>query len=73
MDLKDKKTKIKFYEGMRTIGGTVIEVIYEDYSIIFDFGAIFDPNIDESKLNDLESILDNNLAPRLKGVYDKNI
>ena len=71
VDLKDKKTRITFYEGMRTLGGTMIEVSYEDQNILFDFGAQFNPNIDESKLTNLEEIISNNLAPRLEGYYDK--
>lgn len=71
VDLKDKKTRITFFEGMKTIGGTMIEVSFEDQKILFDFGALFNPNVDESKLNSLEEILSNNLAPNLVGYYDK--
>ena len=39
MVLKDKKTKITFHNGILTIGGTIIEVVYEDSHIFFDFGV----------------------------------
>ena len=37
--LNDKKTKITFHSGVLTIGGTIIEVKYEDSHIFFDFEA----------------------------------
>ena len=39
MVLKDKKTKITFHNGILTIGGTIIEIVYEDSHIFFDFGV----------------------------------
>ena len=33
---KDKKTKITFHNGILTIGGTIIEVVYEDKMCIRD-------------------------------------
>lgn len=39
----EKLTKIKFYAGMRTIGGTIVCVSYGDDSIIFDFGRDYRP------------------------------
>ena len=44
MVLKDKKTKITFHNGILTIGGTIIEVVYEDSHIFFDFGSEYDPS-----------------------------
>ncbi len=41
--LKDKKTKITFHSGVLTIGGTIIEIAYEDSHIFFDFGSEFNP------------------------------
>ena len=41
--LKDKKTKITFHSGVLTIGGTIIEVAYEDSHIFFDFGSEYNP------------------------------
>lgn len=70
MDLKDKITEIKYYSGMRTIGGTYIEVKYKNDRVIFDCGSIFDPNIEDN--SNLEYILDHELAPYIEGIYDGN-
>lgn len=72
MVLKDKKTKITFYAGMRTIGGTYIEVRYENQRIIFDCGSIFDGTIEDENIS-LKEILDKELAPKINNFYDKNI
>ena len=37
--MKNKKTKITFHSGVLTIGGTIIEIEYEDSHIFFDFGS----------------------------------
>lgn len=34
-------TVLKFYRGMKTIGGTIIEIQYDNSSVIFDFGSVF--------------------------------
>ena len=72
MDLKDKKTKIIFYAGMRTIGGTYIEVKYEKHRIIFDCGSVFDGTTEDENI-ELKEILDKKLAPKINNLYDKNI
>ncbi|MFM1525330.1 MULTISPECIES: MBL fold metallo-hydrolase [Helcococcus] len=72
MELKDKKTKIKFYAGMRTIGGTYIEVSYLNHRVLFDCGSIFDPTITE-EIDSLNKILSYELVPRIDGVFDKKI
>lgn len=71
MDLKDKKTKITFYAGMKTIGGTYIEVRYNDDRIIFDCGSIFDPKLGDNL--SFQDILENELAPKIDGIYDKRL
>lgn len=71
MDLKDRDTKIKFYSGMRTIGGTFIEVSHNNSRIFFDCGAIFDPNIDDSKI-EFSEIIEKELAPNIDNFYDRN-
>lgn len=73
MDLRDKKTKITFYHGMKTIGGTYIEVSYKGYSIYFDFGAEYNSKVDEKSLKGLDDILSFNLSPKLQGIYDRKI
>lgn len=72
MDLKDKKTHIQFYNGMRTIGGTYIEVSYGDSRIIFDFGSEFNPELKEEPSN-LQDILDAKLVPYINGIFDSSI
>ncbi|MGL5312634.1 MAG: MBL fold metallo-hydrolase [Peptostreptococcaceae bacterium] len=71
MALKDKKTKITFHNGILTIGGTIIEIAYEDSHIFFDFGSEYDP---ASKIqpNDLQGLLDNKLVPYLNNIFDPN-
>lgn len=36
-------TKIRFWGGLRSIGGTVVSVQYGDYRVIFDFGMPYNP------------------------------
>lgn len=45
-------TKVTFYSGMRTIGGTVIAIEHKDHRLIFDFGYV------------VNSIFDDVLSPR---------
>lgn len=72
MDLRDKKTLIKFYNGMRTIGGTYIEVSYENSRILFDFGSEFNPELKEEP-KELQDILDAKLVPYIYGIFDDRI
>lgn len=51
-------TKLIFRSGIKTIGGTVVELINDDNRIIFDFGTVFDPSSTEE------------VNPRVSGVYD---
>ena len=48
MVLKDKKTKITFHNGILTIGGTIIEIAYENSHIFFDFGSEYNPAAERS-------------------------
>ena len=70
--LKDKKTKITFHSGVLTIGGTIIEIAYEDSHIFFDFGSEYNPSA-EVQPNDLQGLLDENLVPYLNNVFDPKI
>lgn len=72
MDLKDNITKVTYYHGMRTIGGTYIEIERNNYKIYFDFGAVFDPDI-SLEGNILENSINHDLIPDLTGVYDRRI
>lgn len=72
MVLKDKKTKITFHSGILTIGGTVIEVAYEDAHIFFDFGTEFNPSL---QLEDekLDTLIEHRLSPIVENVYDPQL
>ena len=72
MVLKDKKTKITFHNGILTIGGTIIEISYEDSHIFFDFGSEYDPASDVQP-TDLQGLLDEKLVPYLNNIYDPSI
>ena len=70
--LKDKKTKIIFHSGVLTIGGTIIEIAYEDSHIFFDFGSEFNPAA-KVQPSDLQGLLDNKLVPYLDNIFDPKI
>lgn len=72
MNLNDKKTKITFHSGILTIGGTIIEVAYEDSHIFFDFGSEYNP---AAKVHptDLQGLLDEKLVPFLNNIFDPRI
>ncbi len=72
MVLKDKKTKITFHSGILTIGGTIIEVSYEDSHIFFDFGSEYNPSSPVQPTN-LQELLDENLVPYLDNIFDTSI
>lgn len=72
MALKDKKTSITFHNGVLTIGGTIIEVAYEDSHIFFDFGSEYNPaSLVQPK--DLQGLLDEKLIPYLNNMFDPSI
>ena len=72
MVLKDKKTKITFHNGILTIGGTIIEIAYEDSHIFFDFGSEYNPAA-KVQPTDLQGLLDEKLVPYLNNIYDPSI
>ena len=72
MESKDKKTKITFHNGILTIGGTIIEIEYEDSHIFFDFGSEYDPK-QKVQPSNLQELLDENLVPYLNNMYDPEI
>ncbi|RDY26306.1 MBL fold metallo-hydrolase [Romboutsia weinsteinii] len=72
MVLKDKKTKITFHNGILTIGGTIIEIAYEDSHIFFDFGSEYNPSSPVQPTN-LQELLDENLVPYLNNMFDPKI
>ncbi|MEG2017616.1 MAG: MBL fold metallo-hydrolase [Clostridium sp.] len=72
MALKDKKTKITFHNGILTIGGTIIEIVYEDSHVFFDFGSEYDPASKEKQEN-LQDLLDQKLVPYINSMFDPSI
>ncbi|MGL5693776.1 MAG: MBL fold metallo-hydrolase [Peptostreptococcaceae bacterium] len=70
--LKDKKTRITFHNGILTIGGTIIEIAYEDSHIFFDFGSEYDP-ASEKQPENLQDLLDENLVPYIDNIFDPRI
>lgn len=53
-------TQVIYRSGMRTIGGTIVEVIKNNDRIIFDFGCFFDPQVNDDT------------PPNVSGVYDND-
>ena len=39
-------TTLRFYQGLRTIGGTIVEIQTDRARCLFDFGLVYDPKID---------------------------
>ncbi|GAB2025010.1 MBL fold metallo-hydrolase [Lactovum odontotermitis] len=68
MASKDK-IEIIFHAGVLTIGGTVVEIAYQDSHIFFDFGTEFRPELDLPD-ESLQTLLENRLIPELKDIYD---
>lgn len=65
-------TEIKFYSGMRTIGGTVISITYEQHRLIFDFGYVVKPVFDEYlKPRKLTDKLRMQMLPKVEGIFSK--
>ncbi|HIY57613.1 MAG TPA: MBL fold metallo-hydrolase [Candidatus Tetragenococcus pullicola] len=71
MESKDK-TIVTFHSGILTIGGTVIEVAYNNSHIFFDFGTEFRPELDLPD-ESLITLIDNGLVPELSDVYDPRL
>lgn len=73
------KTFIRFWAGLRTIGGTVITVEYEDAKIAFDFGASYNPaaNVLDGQVKLRQSALLHDyirlgVLPLVDGLYDED-
>lgn len=68
MESKDKTT-ITFYNGLRTIGGTLIEVRYQNSRVLFDFGSVYQPDQNDYG-TDLLGYLNSGSIVYLDGLYD---
>ena len=72
MSFKNKATQIIFHNGMKTIGGTLIEVIYQNSHIYFDFGSIYNPSAPVQP-TDLQGLLDEEMAVYTDNIFDPAI
>lgn len=66
-------TTLRFYQGLRTIGGTIAEIQTESARCLFDFGLVYDPKIDARVLTRpgcqvYDGLKTGSLAP-IAGVY----
>jgi ribonuclease J len=78
--METSHTKIRFWGGLRTIGGTIVSVEYENSRVIFDFGLFYNPaenfsEIVKTRYNSLvEDYINLNKIPAINGIYSrKNI
>ncbi|MFV0289164.1 MAG: MBL fold metallo-hydrolase [Mycoplasmatales bacterium] len=51
-------TKLIFRAGLKTIGGTIVEVIKDNDRIVFDFGVVFNGQTAEEVLPEVQGIYD---------------
>ncbi|SOC44614.1 MBL fold metallo-hydrolase [Ureibacillus acetophenoni] len=72
-------TIIKFYRGLKTIGGTIIEIQSENASILFDFGSVFngdkpvlDGVIQERKHALVRDLIKIGAIPAIDGYYESS-
>ena len=72
MSKLNKKTTLTFHSGILTIGGTIIEVAYEDSHIFFDFGSEYNPAATVQP-TDLQGLLDAKLVPYVNNLFDSTI
>lgn len=71
-----KHTQIRFWGGLRTIGGTVVTIEYNGARVIFDFGTTYDPasNIFDGQIKKrvtgfVRDHLKLRLIPPIDGIY----
>lgn len=71
------RTAVRFWAGLRTIGGTVITVEHGGARIVFDFGAVYNPAEDDAEGNGgqragtrLQDYLRRGTLPAVDGLYD---
>ena len=72
MSFTNKETKLVFHNGMRTIGGTLVEIIYKKNHIYFDFGSIYNPSA-PIQPTDLQGLLDEEMAVFTDNIFDPAI
>lgn len=72
------KTLIQFFGGLKTIGGTIIQLQYGQSRVIFDFGLTFDPGTaifdGQVKVRNSAIVRDYfklGMIPKIEGIYKK--
>ncbi|MBS4204353.1 MBL fold metallo-hydrolase [Lederbergia citrea] len=73
-----EQTKIRFWGGLRTIGGTIVTVEYKDSRVVFDFGLKYDPSTNffdgQLKLRTTSIVKDYlrlGMIPKIDGLYSE--
>lgn len=75
--MNTSNTKIRFWSGLRTIGGTIVSVEYENSRVIFDFGLSYSPSESFSALVKtryhalVEDYINLNKVPSIDGIYSR--
>lgn len=68
-------TKLHFYKGLRTIGGTVVEVETESARCLFDFGIIYQNELDHQvnvrTASLVRDYLKLGILPEIPGIYEE--
>jgi len=69
-------TTLCFYQGLRTIGGTIVEVRTDNARCLFDFGLVYDPQIDARVLPRPDALVYDSLKTgalaMIDGLYDRD-
>lgn len=73
-----KNTKIRFWGGLRTIGGTIVSIEYHNARVIFDFGMIFSPatsifdgTIQQRVHRNVHDHVKLGMVPPIDGIYEQ--
>ncbi len=75
--MRAESTRIRFWNGLRTIGGTVISIEHENSRVIFDFGLNYNPAEEFGALVKtryyalVEDYINLNKIPPIDGLYSK--
>jgi ribonuclease J len=75
--MKETNTKIRFWNGLKTIGGTIVSVEYENNRVIFDFGLSYNPAEEFSAMVKtrghvmVEDYINLNKIPPIDGLYSR--
>ncbi|MDR1794447.1 MAG: hypothetical protein LBR25_03555 [Erysipelotrichaceae bacterium] len=72
------KTTVKFYSGITTIGGVIMEVIYDKHRVLLEIGTAYDPSLDiydgtvlRRHQNWLKDALVLGQVPAIPGLFDR--